>query len=238
MGSHQHQFCPIAKAAEILCERWTLLVVRELLLGSRHFNDFHRGLPMLSPALLTKRLRTLEEVGVLARINGKKGVEYRPTLAGEELRPIVQLFGQWGARWVRSQLLHEELDAGSLMWFIHRHFKLNELPPRDVVIHLRFTDARRLNRWWIIVTPKGGELCLDDPGREVDIYLTTDVRTLTQIYLGDTSFWEAVDERKVCLIGPPALTKSMHRWFARSRFADTPAASPRERRALAPSVVH
>jgi DNA-binding HxlR family transcriptional regulator len=232
MGSHSHQFCPIAKAAEIICERWTLLVVRELLLGSRHFNDFRRGLPMLSPALLTKRLRALEEAGVLRRVQGGRGPEYLPTLAGEELRPLVQLAGHWGARWVRSQLSREELDAGSLMWFVHRHFALERLPAREVLIHLRFTGERRLAHWWIVLTPQGGELCMDDPGGEPDIELCTDVRTLTAVYLGDCGFQDAVATGRLRVHGPRELTREMHRWFARSRFADTPAATDEERQRL------
>jgi DNA-binding HxlR family transcriptional regulator len=229
MSPHTRQFCPIAKAAEIICERWTLLVVRELLLGSRHFNDFQRGLPMLSPALLTKRLRSLEESGVLIRAHGAQGIEYRPTLAGEELRPIVQFAGHWGARWVRSQLSRDELDAGSLMWFIHRHFKLDGLPSREIVVHVKFTDEKRMSRWWIVLSPQGGELCMDDPGREVDVYLTTDVRTLTAVYLGDIAFKLAVAEGKLVVVGPRELVVDIHNWFARSRFAVTPPASPEER---------
>ena len=229
MGPHTRQFCPIAKAAEIICERWTLLVVRELLLGSRRFNDFQRGLPMLSPALLTKRLRTLEEAGVLVRSQSGHGIEYRPTLAGEELRPMVQLAGHWGARWVRSQLSHDELDAGSLMWFIHRHFKLDALPPREIVVHVHFTDEKRMSRWWIVLSPEGGELCLEDPGRDVDVYLTTDVRTLTAIYLGDIAFGQAVSDRRLVAVGPRDLMVDIHRWFARSRFAETLPASEEER---------
>jgi DNA-binding HxlR family transcriptional regulator len=236
MGSHTHQFCPIAKAAEIICERWTLLVVRELLLGSRHFNDFQRGLPMISPALLTKRLRTLEEAGVLMRTQGARGIEYQPTLAGEELRPMVLLAGNWGARWVRSRLSHEELDAGSLMWFIHRHFKLDALPPREIVVHVRFTDEKRMSCWWIMLSPQGGELCMEDPGREVDVYLTTDVRTLTSVYLGDIAFQQAVSERTLVVVGARDVLAEIHRWFARSRFADTGPASEEERHALAPAA--
>lgn len=236
VGAHGRQFCPIAKAAEILCERWTLLVVRELLLGSRHFNDFQRGLPMLSPALLTKRLRSLEEAGVLVRAQGARGLEYRPTLAGEELRPMVQLAGVWGARWVRSRLSSEELDAGSLMWFIHRHFKLDALPPREIVLHVHFTDEKRMSRWWIVLSPQGGELCLDDPGREVDVYLSTDVRTLTAVYLGDMGLQQAVRDRRLVVVGPRELLDHLHVWFARSRFADTPSADEQERRAMAPTA--
>lgn len=238
MGPHTRQFCPIAKAAEIICERWTLLVVRELLLGSRRFNDFQRGLPMLSPALLTKRLRSLEEAGVLVRAQTPRGIEYRPTLAGEELRPMVVLAGHWGARWVRSHLTREELDAGSLMWFIHRHFKLDALPPREIVLHVAFTDEKRMGRWWIVLSPEGGELCLEDPGREVDVYLTTDVRTLTAIYLGDMTFGQALAHRRLVAVGARDLLADIHRWFARSRFADTPAAGDEERGVPQPVADH
>lgn len=236
VSPHARQFCPIAKAAEIVCERWTLLVVRELLLGSRHFNDFQRGLPMLSPALLTKRLRTLEEAGVLVREQGAHGLEYRPTLAGEELRPMVLLAGHWGARWVRSRLSREELDAGSLMWFIHRHFKLDALPRRDIVVFVSLTDEKRLGRWWILLSPQGGELCMEDPGLEVDVYLTTDVGTLTAVYLGDLPFERAVAQRRLIAVGPRELVVDIHKWFARSRFAETPPASDAERQTLAPAA--
>jgi DNA-binding HxlR family transcriptional regulator len=228
------EFCPIAKAAEIICERWTLLVVRELLLGSRHFNDFQRGLPHLSPGLLTKRLRSLEEAGVLTRVQGSRGIEYRPTLAGEELRPLVTHAGQWGARWVRSRLLREELNAGSLMWYVHRHFRLDALPPRRIVVHVHFSDEKRLSRWWIVLTPEGGELCMQDPGFDVDVYINTDVRTLTAIYLGDTDLRRAMADRLLTAVGPRDLVRDIHRWFARSRFADVVPASGRERRMLAP----
>ena len=227
---------PTPKAAEIICERWTLLVVRELLLGSRRFNDFQRGLPMLSPALLTRRLRTLEQAGVLVRAQGARGLEYRPTLAGEELRPMIQFAGRWGARWVRSQLEREELDAGSLMWFIHRHFKLDALPLREIVVHVHFTDEKRMRHWWIVLSPSGGELCMEDPGREVDVYLTTEVRTLTAIYLGDIDFQQAVADRRLVVVCPRELLCDIHKWFARSRFADTLPASEEERNMLAPAA--
>jgi SCP-2 sterol transfer family len=153
----------------------------------------------------------------------------RASLAGEELRPIVQFAGHWGARWVRSQLSRDELDAGSLMWFIHRHFKLDGLPSREIVVHVKFTDEKRMSRWWIVLSPQGGELCMDDPGREVDVYLTTDVRTLTAVYLGDIAFKLAVAEGKLVVVGPRELVVDIHNWFARSRFAVTPPASPEER---------
>jgi len=237
MSARRGQFCPIAKAAEIICERWTLLVVRELLLGSRHFNDFQRGLPMLSPTLLTKRLRQLEDSGVLLRKPGPRGIEYWPTQAGEELRPMVLFAGRWGARWVRSRLVREDLDAGSLMWFIHRHFRLDALPSRRILLHVQLTDERRMGRWWIRLSPQGGELCLDDPGGDVDVYVTTNVMTLTAVYLGDIDFREAIQAKRITVIGPRDLVRDIHRWFARSRFADVRPATDRERKTLAAAEV-
>src|SRR6185295_17346767 len=147
------QFCPVARAAEIFGERWTPLVVRELLCGSTHFNDIRRGVPRMSATLLTQRLRKLEEVGVLLRVRGEDGWEYRLTPAGEELRPIVLAIGHWGARWIGSRLQRDQLDAGFLMWDIRRFARMDRFPrDRRVVIHFRFTDAPRGEMaWWLVV---------------------------------------------------------------------------------------
>lgn len=213
-------FCPVAKASEVLAERWTLLVVRELLLGSRHFNDSRRGLPHMSPTLLCKRLQSLEEAGILVHQSTGNGQgEYRPTQSCEELRPLIEGIGQWGQRWVRSHLTQSELHPGEVMWYIHRHFKKEHLPARRVVIYVEITDARRLNRWWLVAENGDVELCLDDPGHEVDIFFYTDLRTLTQIYIGDLTLDRARELRKIKLIGPRELTRGMGVWFGRSRFA-------------------
>lgn len=217
------QFCPIAKAAEILSERWTLLLLRDLLLGSRHFNEIRRGVPQMSPTLLSKRPQTLQEHGIVSReaCADGHGWEYRITPAGEELKPLIEFLGHWGQRWVRSTLVRDDLDPGVLMWFIHRHFAKEHLPSRRVVIHLEFSDVRRMKRWWIVVEPDDVDLCLEDPGHDVDINLVTDLRTLTQIYLGDLLFSDAVSSRAMKVEGPAQLTRTMPRWFARSKFADT-----------------
>src|SRR3990170_8953275 len=130
MDTGYGQFCTVARGAEILCERWTPLVVRELLCGSRRFNDLHRGVPRMSTSLLAQRLRQLEECGVVRRTAVGKVWEYSLTEAGEELRPIVMGLGQWGARWIGSRLRDNELDAGLLMWDIRRSVRIAELPPR------------------------------------------------------------------------------------------------------------
>ena len=148
------QFCPIAKAAEILTERWTLLVLRDLLfLRSRHFSELRRGTPLMSPALLTKRLRTLEEQGLVSRERNANGHGwlYRPTAAAEELRPLIVFMGHWGRRWVRSTLGRDELDHGVLMWSIYRKLPKDQLPSHRVVIHLEFVDARRIKQFWLVL---------------------------------------------------------------------------------------
>jgi DNA-binding HxlR family transcriptional regulator len=222
-------FCPIAKAAEILAERWTLLLVRELLLGSRHFNDFRRGVPQMSPTTLSKRLQTLEAAGLVERAGGDDHREYRPTSACEDLRPIIEALGHWGQRWVRGRLTRDELDPGVLMWFIHRHFAPADLPQQRIVVRLEFTDLRRMKCWWLVLEKGHVDLCLDDPGFPVDIYLFTDLLTLTEIFMGDASFSGGLSSGKIIVDGPCSLTRSMPRWFARSKFADTKSAQADQR---------
>jgi DNA-binding HxlR family transcriptional regulator len=215
-------FLPDCKGLRNLSERWTFLLVRELMLGASHFNDIRRGVPRMSPALLAKRLRTLEECGIVAAepIAGGRGFEYRLMQAGEDLRPIIELAGHWGQRWVRSQLPPDELDPGELMWYIRRHFGKDGLPPRRLVMQVDFTDVRRMQRWWLLLENGEADLCLDDPGFDVDIYLTTDLLSLTQVYIGDLSFARAVSKGRIELDGPRDLLRGMPAWFARSRFAD------------------
>jgi DNA-binding HxlR family transcriptional regulator/putative sterol carrier protein len=215
-------FCPIAKAAEVLAERWNLLILRDILIGSRHFNEFRRSLPLMSPTLLAGRLRSLEEAGVIVRSPSSNGHgwEYRPTPACEELRPLIEMIGHWGQRWVRSELTRDELDPASLMWFVHRHMAVANLPARRVVIYVEFTDLKRLKQWWLVV--EGGEvdLCVDDPGYEVDVTIYSDLLSMTQIYIGDLSVSRAISSGRIKVHGSRALTQGMPRWFARSRFAD------------------
>ncbi|MEO6064685.1 MAG: helix-turn-helix domain-containing protein [Lysobacterales bacterium] len=216
-------FCPIAKAAEILAERWTLLVLRDILVGSRRFNDLRRGVPQMSPTLLSKRLKTLEDAGIVVRLPGSDSHtwEYHPTSACHELRPVIESIGHWGQRWVRSTLTRDELDAGMLMWYIHRHFVKKHLPPRRIVVYIEITDAiKRLKHWWLVLEAQEVDLCLEDPGHEVDITVITDLLSLTQVYIGDLALEHARSTGRMKISGPRALTQSMPSWFARSRFAD------------------
>jgi DNA-binding HxlR family transcriptional regulator len=180
MSDSYSQFCTVARGAEALCERWTPLVVRELLCGSRRFNDLHRGVPRMSTSLLAQRLRHLEEIGVVRRSAVGKVWEYALTDAGEELRPIILALGHWGARWIGSRLRDDELDAGLLMWDIRRFVRLDECPPHAVVVQFRFRDARSGEKtWWLVIESGVADLCRDDPGRELTLVVDSTVRALT-----------------------------------------------------------
>jgi len=217
------QFCTVARGAEVLGALWMPLVVRELLCGSRRFNDIRRGVPRMSPTLLTQRLRKLEELGVLERRRGTGGWEYHLTQAGEELRPIVVGIGHWGARWIGSRLKRQQLDAGFLMWDIRRFARLEKFPAgRCVVIHFRFTDAPRGERlWWLVVENQAADLCRDDPGQEVSVVVESTVRALTQVWTGDSDPDKEILARELSVLGAGRGGRSLWRWLGRSMFAPT-----------------
>jgi DNA-binding HxlR family transcriptional regulator len=218
------QFCPVAKAAEIIAERWTPLVLRELLCGSRRFNDLRRGVPLMPQSTLAQRLRELEWKGIVARRASRpKGhTEYHLTPAGEELRPVINKLGTWGYRWAQSELNAEDLDAGLLMWDVQRNIRADQLPPGRVVVQFHFHDAGRGKRlWWLVLEPDGVDLCLKPPGFEVDLTVESDVRTLTLVWLGDLPIGEALRNRTIRLEGPRPLREGFPRWLALTPFAAT-----------------
>jgi len=222
------QFCTVARGAEVFGEVWTPLVVRELLCGSRRFNDIRRGVPRMSQTLLTKRLRKLEEAGVIERKHGADGWEYHLTQAGEELRPIVVTMGHWGARWIGSRLRKEQLDAGFLMWDIRRFARLEEFPKaRRTVIHFRFRDARAGERvWWLVVENDGADLCRDDPGHELDVIVESTVRALTEIWTGDSDPQAEIAAGHLRVTGGGRGSSKLWRWLGRSMFAPSSGARP------------
>jgi DNA-binding HxlR family transcriptional regulator len=222
------QFCTVARGAEVLGERWTPLVVRELLCGSTRFNDIHRGVPRMSRTLLARRLRKLEEVGVVKRVGAPGAVaEYHLTGAGEELRPIVMAIGHWGARWIGSRLKRGQLDAGFLMWDIRRFVRLERCPRgRCLVIHFRFTDAPAGDRrWWLVVDRGTADLCRDDPGQDLTLVVESTVRALTDVWTGDAEPDDVIGSRALRITGASRDASSFWRWLGRSAFADTRAES-------------
>jgi len=216
------QYCTVARGAEVLGELWMPLVVRELLCGSRRFNDIRRGVPRISATLLTQRLRKLEAMGVIERRRVKGGWEYQLTQAGEELRPIVVGIGHWGARWIGSRLKREQLDAGFLMWDIRRFAQLDKFPARRVVIHFQFTDALRgERRWWLVVENGIADLCRDDPGHEVAVIVESTVRALTEVWTGDSDPDKEIGAGHLNVLGAGPRGQTLWKWLGRSLFART-----------------
>ncbi len=212
------QFCPVAQAAEVITERWTPLVIRELLSGSHRFNDIQRGVPLMSPALLTKRLKTLELCGIIERRSlAGGGHEYRLTRAGEELRPWVELMGVWGQRWVRRPVTPEEADPALLMWDMRRSINVDRLTDRRVVVRFDFRGAPKGKRsWWLVLDRPEPDLCLRDPGFGVDLTVYTDTVVMASVWVGDLDLAGAIRSRLIVLEGPSHLRRAFPSWLSLS----------------------
>ena len=218
------QFCPVAMASELLCTRWTMVLVRELVAGSTRFNELRRGVPRMSPALLSKRLKDLEAAGVVRRVpvSGEVGVcAYALTAAGRDLAGVVEAVGCWGQRWVSAELSLENLDAALLMWDMRRNLDPEPLPRRRATILFQYPERPAAERrWWLVATPgEPVDLCAVDPGFEVDLYVSTDLRTMTEIWLGLATVADAVDAGRLHLHGARELEEAMPRWLCLSPFA-------------------
>lgn len=222
-GSYQ-QFCPVSMAAEVLCSRWTIVLLRELISGSTRFNDLRRGVPRMSPALLSQRLKDLEAQGVVRRVPAKDDpniFEYHLTPAGEELRPIVMAFGVWGQRWIDKDVSMKHLDAQLLMWDMRRNLHPTPMPTRKSVIQFLYPEQEPHNRnWWLIVKPQEEvELCWVDPGFDVDLYCASDLRTMTEIWMGHDTISAAIEADRLKLTGDSDLARNVQTWLRLSPFA-------------------
>lgn len=222
------QFCPVALATEVLAERWTPLVIRELLLGSVRFNDLQRGVPRMSPALLTRRLKELQFAGIVERRPGANGGwEYHLTPAGRELYPVVEKMGLWAQRWLRHKLVEDaNLDPDLLMWDIRRNVA-KEIRPggRRFVAEFRLSGvpaSRR--RYWLVFERGRVDLCYKDPGFEVDLFVETSLGVLTRVWLGHLTIDRAIGAEKLRLDGARADVAAFRSWFALSLFAPAAAA--------------
>ena len=197
------QYCPIARAVDVLGERWSLLIVRDMLVGTTRFNDLARGLPALSRSLLSKRLRQLERVGVVEHVDS----EYLLTEAGRALKPIVFALGEWGAQWRFGDPEPAERDPQLLVWWMHTGLDPSVLPEGRRVLHVRFTDDPQ--RFWIVIESGRPSVCLVDPGFDVDVTITADVGSLLQVWLGRLPLQDALHSGSVGFSGPAALTRRM-----------------------------
>lgn len=215
------QFCPVAKAAEVVAERWTPLIVRELLSGSHRFNELRRGVPLISPALLAGRLRQLEDAGVVERRRSSDGRhwDYSLTPAGEELRGVIEGLGAWGQRWARTPEHEVDLDVSLLMWDMRRRVQVDRLPRQRVVVEFDFSGTTPAkSRWWLVLEPEV-QLCLVPPGGEVDLLVATDVETMTRIWMGDVTLAAALRAGDVVLRGPAQVRHAFSGWLGLSPFA-------------------
>jgi DNA-binding HxlR family transcriptional regulator len=218
------QFCPVAMAAEVLCPRWTIVVLREMFAGSKRFNELRRGVPRMSPALLSRRLKELEAAGIVAReasASDRTLFEYQLTESGRELGPLVEAFGIWGQRRIEASLSLAHLDGDLLMWDMRRNLNTTPMPTRRSVIEFVYPDLpAKLRRFWLVVDPESGaDLCKIDPGFEVDLYVSTDLRTMTAIWMGLDTVRAAVTNQRMILTGNRQLATSMQTWLGLSPFA-------------------
>lgn len=220
------QFCPVAKAMELLGEKWTILILRELHMGATRFNELQRGLCLISPTILTKRLNDLADAEIILRkkIPGQRGYEYFLTEAGEETLPLIKTIGEWGMRWARGDIRDSELDVELLMIYLQRSLKTEKLPGNQSIIRFRFTDLEKFNNWWLIVKGCNVDICLEDPGYDVDVYFTTDLRTMINCWMGDETYKSAISDKRLNLVGPTALTRNVQHWISDSIFAGIPPA--------------
>lgn len=215
------QFCPVSMAAEILCSRWTVVLLREMPCGSTRFNDLRRGLPRMSPTLLSKRLKELELAGVIRSTPTAAGIsEYVLTEAGEDLRPIIIGIGSWGQRWVESRLSLRNLDPTLLMWDMRRNLSTDPLPPRRCTIQFLYPElAPTLRNYWLVVESGNVDLCQTDPGFDIDLLVTSSLKTMTAIWMGLVRLDAEVRAGHVQLEGDPAIRRAMQQWLKLSVFA-------------------
>lgn len=216
------QFCPMAKAMELLDERWTMLVVRELLLGSKHFNDLRRGVPKMSPALLSKRLQTLARAGVVERTEVDGRTSYVLTECGRELHDVVDALSVWGVRWI-GELGDEDLDPHLLMWDMRRSVPVDKWPRTRTVLAFRLSGVTgKVSSWWLVVADGKADICDLDPGYDVAATVSTSLRTLTRIWRGDMSWSRTLLDGSVKIDGPADVRRSVPTWLGQSSSATVP----------------
>jgi len=222
------QFCPVAKATELIGERWTLLIIRELVLGTHRFSDFQRALSRISPSLLSKRLNDLEKAGIVIKKaqHGRKGYEYFLTPAGRQLSPVIEHLATWGMRWARGQLSDDELDVDFLMWEIQRRLDTRALPDGETVLCFIFDELEQFESWWVVIQDGEVDLCTRNPGKDVDLYISSTVRTMVEVWEGDLELNSAIRKNLVKPNGNRQLIKTLPEWFGICLYADVQRGDP------------
>lgn len=218
------QYCPISAATEILGEKWTILIIRELLMGGRRFNELQRGLGDISPALLTARLKSLEEQGMVVRrkVSGQRSHEYYPTEACEALLPVIFAIGEWGLLWTKANMLDADFDVDLLMLYMERAIDPSKLIGNESVIRFKFNDLKEQKDWWLLVKNQNVDLCITDPGKNVDVFFNCSIRTMYEVWMGDRSFKDVTNSGDMVVQGEPALLRNITSWLRPGVFANSP----------------
>jgi DNA-binding HxlR family transcriptional regulator len=219
-----NHFCPVAKACEMLEPRWTLLLLCELWSGSTRFNEIRRGVPGMSPTLMAKRLREMESHGLVTRTQNQVSGEINYTTTGiaDELEPIVHALGEWAHRNVDAEVTLENLDARLLMWNMRRKIDSRELPrTKRSVIEFTYPELSEDERkYWLIAKPGAPvDLCSIDPGHDVDLFVSADLKSMTSAWMGLSSLNSEISRGKIALVGDAAIAGSLDRWMVRSSYA-------------------
>ena len=210
------QLCPVAKAAEVFCERWTALILRDLGAGATRFTELKRGVPLMSRSMLSRRLQELEHEGIIERRPNEtgRGCTYHLTPAGREFLPIVEALGEWGRHWSRRNLAANEVDVSQLLWSMERSVRPDAFGDRRTVMQLEFTDQPgNRRRWWFVNETSEAQLCVKDPGFDVDLYLSMRLRDMIQMWRGDLSLAQAMDSGRLKMHGPSQLKRALPAWL-------------------------
>lgn len=224
MPTHSYgQYCPIAKACEILEPRWTMLILSEMWSGSTRFNEIRRGVPGISPTLLSKRLKEMEASGLVERLEDRASgtIDYVITEIAMELEPIISSLGEWAHRNIESEVTLRDLDARLLMWNIRRKINVDALPDRRTVIRFNFPDAKKGEEtYWLIAKPgMAVDLCMNDPGFDVDLFIEAQLKAMTSFWIGFSTLHAEVTHDRITFHGSPLLIKTIDKWLVRSSFA-------------------
>lgn len=223
------QFCPVAKAAELFCEKWTPLILRDLATGAARFSELRRGVPLMSPTLLSRRLKQLEAEGIVERRPAATGKTwtYHLTAAGQEFVPLVEGLGVWGQRWARRQLVEQEVDLGLLIWSLERGVDPHAFHRDPTVVRLEFTDQPKAKRlWWFVNRSGACELCLADPGFDTDLYIACTLPDMIYVVRGDLALAKAIATERLEVIGPAPVRRALGRWLNLSPLASVPSQRP------------
>ena len=206
--------CPATKAADLLGDKWVLLILRSMYVGACRYSDFTSAMPRISSSVLSGRLKQMCEHGLIVR-RGDAGQQalYNLAPSGREAQPIVNALAAWGLKWAQRHTSVDQLDVGGAMWDLHRSIDVNELPDGENVIAFMLKDLEKHDRWWIVASRTEIDLCNIDPGKSVDVYINGSLQTLLDIWMGQRDLGHVMGEEELIITGNKPLVDTVRRWF-------------------------